>query len=195
MIIRQMTREDLSTALDWAALEGWNPGLEDADAFFRADSEGFFAAEIDGALAASMSVVNHSDTFSFAGLYICRPEFRGRGIGLALWTQALDHAGDRTIGLDGVPAQQDNYRKSGFEWAGETLRFAGDVASAANPAVRRAEADDIPALLALDGGPRDIRGNRSCGPGWRTRRRAAPWSSKRTAVRRASPPTGNVARG
>jgi hypothetical protein len=29
----------------------------------------------------------------------------------------LDHLGDRVIGLDGVVAQQENYRKSGFRLA------------------------------------------------------------------------------
>ena len=33
--IRQMTRAELELALEWAAEEGWNPGLHDAAAFMR----------------------------------------------------------------------------------------------------------------------------------------------------------------
>lgn len=54
------------------------------------------------------------------------PSYRGRGIGIALW-----HAGMRllarcrNIGLDGVVAQQPNYRKSGFVYAYANVRFEG----------------------------------------------------------------------
>lgn len=29
--IRRMTKADIGLAIDWAAGEGWNPGLHDAD--------------------------------------------------------------------------------------------------------------------------------------------------------------------
>lgn len=157
---RTMGPRELALALDWAAAEGWNPGLDDAAAFPAADPEGFFLAELDGAPAASISMVNHAPDHAFLGLYICRPEFRGRGVGYALWRHALAHAGDRTVGLDGVPAQQGNYRKSGFVPAGATLRWEGAFAPAADPEVRAMAAADLPALTALDaaaGGVRRLR--------------------------------------
>ncbi len=130
--------KDVSLMLDWAAKEGWNPGLGDADAFFATDPGGFFVAKLDGSPIASISVVNHNDAFAFLGLYIVHPEHRGRGIGLRLWEHALAHAGDRTIGLDGVPEQQANYAKSGFKIAGSTERFMGDV-----PRLDRGEAPPL----------------------------------------------------
>jgi hypothetical protein len=39
--IRVMSALDLARALDWAAAEGWNPGLGDARAFQIADPQGF----------------------------------------------------------------------------------------------------------------------------------------------------------
>ncbi len=33
MVIRRMTRDELDTLVEWAAREGWNPGLDDADVF------------------------------------------------------------------------------------------------------------------------------------------------------------------
>ena len=58
---------------------------------------------------------------------MAHPDYRGQGIGLALWQRALSDAGDRTIGLDGVVAQQDNYRKSGFVYAHANFRYGGEV--------------------------------------------------------------------
>ena len=148
MKLRNMTRAELETVLDWAADEGWNPGLDDVSAFFAADPSGFFVAEQDGRLAAAISVVNHSDSFAFLGLYICHPDYRGRGIGFTLWNHALEHAGARTVGLDGVPDQQANYRRSGFVLVSETARFEGTLSPVPNAALRPATDADLPKMIA-----------------------------------------------
>ncbi|WP_112321645.1 GNAT family N-acetyltransferase [Oceanibium sediminis] len=150
MPITGMTRDDLAMVLGWAAEEGWNPGLDDADAFFAADPGGFFLNIVDGEPAAAISVVNHSADFAFLGLYICRPAFRGQGHGLALWQDAIRHAGTRCVGLDGVPDQQDNYRRSGFSGTGRTIRYRGQPQAASATALRPAEAADMALLLDLD---------------------------------------------
>ncbi len=149
-VTRQMTLADLETVLDWAADEGWNPGLDDAAAFLAADPEGFFLTEVQGAPIAAISVVNHSPDFAFLGLYLCRPSHRGRGIGYALWQQALAHAGNRTIGLDGVPEQQQNYVKSGFVHAGSTVRYAGRVDPVSDDAIRLAQSNETERLVAME---------------------------------------------
>ena len=149
---RTATLNELSLILDWAVDEGWNPGLDDADAFFAADPAGFFEAvdEQDHPIA-SISVVNHTDDFAFLGLYIVRKEFRGRGIGLRLWRHALQHAGSRTVGLDGVEAQQENYRASGFTYTGATTRFTGHLSGQFDQSIRTALPDDIPILIQMEG--------------------------------------------
>ncbi|MEP2654624.1 MAG: GNAT family N-acetyltransferase [Sedimentitalea sp.] len=125
MQVRTMGLSDLELVLGWAQAEGWNPGIDDAAAFFAADPEGFFLAQVDGTPAAAISVVNHDAKHAFLGLYICHPDFRGQGHGFALWARALQHAGARSVGLEGVPDQQANYIASGFEWRGKTVRCAG----------------------------------------------------------------------
>lgn len=147
---RNMTPDELPLVLDWAAAEGWNPGLDDAAAFFLADPQGFFVAEHDGGPVAAVSVVDHGPGFAFLGLYICHPDFRGKGIGLALWKHALAHAGTRGVGLDGVAAQQANYARSGFRRVGSTTRFSGHVAGASGAGIRSARVEDLPMLLRLD---------------------------------------------
>ncbi len=137
--------------LDWAAAEGWNPGLDDAGAFYQTDPEGFFLKRINGRPIAAISVVNHSHQFAFLGLYICKPEFRGQGLGLSLWTEALTHSGGRTVGLDGVPEQQTNYRASGFEPAGKTFRFQGAFTDLTGTSTARTlRSHEIPVLIERD---------------------------------------------
>lgn len=148
---RTATLNELSLILDWAAEESWNPGLDDADAFFAADPAGFFVAvdEQDN-LIASISVVNHTADFAFLGLYIVRKEFRGRGVGLRLWRHALQHAGSRTVGLDGVEAQQGNYRASGFAYSGATTRFTGRLTERIGRDIRAIDPQEIPTLIQME---------------------------------------------
>ncbi len=125
LVIRAMTRADLDRALGWAAAEGWNPGAADAAGFLAADPGGFLMGFLEGEPVACISVVRYGAAFGFLGLYICRPEFRGRGHGLALWEAGLAHLGDRVVGLDGVVAQQANYARSGFALSFRHIRYAG----------------------------------------------------------------------
>ncbi|MDB5860214.1 MAG: GCN5-related N-acetyltransferase [Ramlibacter sp.] len=120
-----MTRDELALAIDWAAQEGWNPGLHDAGAFHAADPQGFFVGELAGEPVASISVVKYGASLAFLGLYIVLPAFRGRGLGWALWQHGMASAAGRRVGLDGVLAQQDNYRKSGFTLAWRNVRYQG----------------------------------------------------------------------
>jgi ribosomal protein S18 acetylase RimI-like enzyme len=124
-VTRTMSRDEVALAIEWAAQEGWNPGLHDAQTFPAADPQGFFVGTLDGEPVASISVVKYKPGFAFLGLYIVRPDWRGRGLGWALWQHGMASARGRQIGLDGVVAQQSNYRKSGFELAWRNVRYEG----------------------------------------------------------------------
>jgi GNAT superfamily N-acetyltransferase len=123
--IRAMTRQEVDIALDWAAAEGWNPGVYDADCFYAADPTGFLIGLLGEEPIATVSVVRYGDSFGFLGLYIVKPEYRGKGYGIQIWNAGLAHLRGRTMGLDGVVAQQDNYTKSGFTLAYRNIRYQG----------------------------------------------------------------------
>ena len=127
--ISVMSPNELRMAIEWARLEGWNPGLEDAAAFYAADPQGFLVGKINQQPVSSISAVRYGAAFAFIGLYIVEKSFRHQGYGIQLWTRALEYLKGRTIGLDGVLAQQDNYRKSGFTLAHRNIRFAGRAAA------------------------------------------------------------------
>ncbi len=128
--LARMSQTQVIELLQWAAIEGWNPGLDDAAMFYGADPEGFYMASDDNGAVAGISIVRQNDAHAFLGLYICKPEYRGSGIGLKLWQHAMQDRNGFTIALDGVVEQQDNYRKSGFEFAWRNIRYAGSVDSA-----------------------------------------------------------------
>ncbi len=80
-MIRTMKRNEIDIAIEWAAAEGWNPGLEDADSFYAADPTGFLIGLIDDEPIASFSVVKYGNSFGFLGFYIVKSEHRGKGYG------------------------------------------------------------------------------------------------------------------
>ena len=124
-LIRTMKREEVAMAVDWAAQEGWNPGLHDAACYISTDPNGFFIGLLDDVPVATISAIRYGASFGFLGLYIVKPEYRGKGYGLRLWEAGLKYLEGRNIGLDGVVAQQDNYQKSGFKPAYRNVRYEG----------------------------------------------------------------------
>ncbi|WP_375512690.1 GNAT family N-acetyltransferase [uncultured Nostoc sp.] len=125
-IVRPMNRSEMDLAITWAATEGWNPGSYDAQSFYQTDESGFFLGELNGEPVGCISAVAYDPHFGILGFYIVKPQFRGQGLGMKIWKTAMDYLGaDRNIGLDGVAAQQDNYKKSGFQIAYNHIRYEG----------------------------------------------------------------------
>ncbi len=130
LLVRPMRRAELDALVDWAADEGWNPGLNDAEIFWAADPAGFVAAEVDGRLVGGGSIVSYDDAFGFMGFFIVAPSCRGRGLGRRLWQHRRRAllarlAPGASIGLDGAFALGPFYAEGGFAAAGPAPRFAG----------------------------------------------------------------------
>ncbi len=122
--IKHMTKEELEIAIDWAAREGWNPGLHDAACFFQADPSGFFAGIRNDRVIAVGSAVIYDACFAFCGLYIVDPAFRNQGYGLALTQERLRYIGMRNAGIDGVINMLDKYERLGYLMAHKNARYS-----------------------------------------------------------------------
>lgn len=83
--IRRMTRPEVDELVGWAAREGWNPGRHDAELFWATDPQAFIAADLDGELIGGGAITAYRGEFGFMGLFVVRPEYRGRGLGSMLW--------------------------------------------------------------------------------------------------------------
>lgn len=143
--VRRMSRAEVGLAIDWAAGEGWNPGLHDADCFYETDPEGFLVGLLDEDPVGCISAVAYNDDFGFVGFYIVKPEHRGKGYGGQLWRAAMEHLGGRNVGLDGVADQGENYLKAGFHFAHRNIRYRGYASISEVP----------PNVIELPGQPSD----------------------------------------
>jgi len=68
--IRTMRSDEIAIAIEFAALEGWNPGLHDGACFHAADPGGFLVAECLGQPVGCIAAVSYAGRFGFIGLYI-----------------------------------------------------------------------------------------------------------------------------
>lgn len=140
--MRTATQAEVNVMVDWAAAEGWNPGLHDAAAFYATDPNGFMVGLLDGEPISSISVVKYGDDFGFLGFYIVKPDHRGHGYGLRLWNEGMKYLEGRDVGLDGVPAQEANYARWCFRLADRNTRYEG-------VAMRTGAAADDPRIVPL----------------------------------------------
>ncbi len=130
--IRNMTRKEVNQLVGWAAQEGWNPGLHDAEVFWATDADAFIAAELDGELIGGGAIISYAGEFGFMGLFIVRPKFRGHGYGNTLWHARRERLLGRlhpgaTIGMDGVFEMQPYYAKGGFIFSHRDIRYRADI--------------------------------------------------------------------
>ncbi len=125
--IKTATLADMSTMIEFAKQEGWNPGLTDKIPFYFTDPEGFFIGYLNDQPIGCISAPQWNSSFGFMGFYIVIANCRGQGYGFELWNHALSYLEGKSIGLDGVPAQQENYKKSGFLLHHNNLRYKGRI--------------------------------------------------------------------
>jgi predicted N-acetyltransferase YhbS len=151
-VIRNLTRAEFDTVVEWAVAEAWNPGRHDADAFYAADPTGFYAGVLDGDLIGSISAVKYGPGYVFWGFYIVKPEHRGKRYGLRLWRHAESQLGGALAGLDGVMAQTHNYARSGFVDAYHNQRYQGvpNVSGGTDPHVTPYTPADLEAVERYD---------------------------------------------
>lgn len=153
---RKLDFAGLQKLVSWAQEEGWNPGLHDAEIFWQTDPDGFYGYVHEGELIGGGSIVSYDGAFGFMGFFIIRPEYRSNGIGRKLWYERRDTLLSRLkpgapIGMDGVVAMQQFYKKGGFEIAFRDERY-GRIGKAfqVHPKISPITETDLPGIFQYD---------------------------------------------
>jgi GNAT superfamily N-acetyltransferase len=125
-----MSSDEVHTIAQWAADEQWNPGLHDIHIAHAYDPDAFIALRHGDEMVGGGSIFSYHGQFGFMGLFIMRPDHRGRGLGGVLWRHRLGLlrtrlAPEAAIGMDGVFAMAPFYARGGFQLAYRDLRFDG----------------------------------------------------------------------
>ncbi|WOF16478.1 GNAT family N-acetyltransferase [Methanoplanus sp. FWC-SCC4] len=151
VIVRNLHPAEIKTAIKWAAIEGWNPGIYDGECHYAVDPEGWFAAEINEEMVGIVQFSNYDDNFSFGGFLVVKEEFRNMGIGDALLKTGLAHTKGSICGADGVFEMQDTYsRKYGLIFAYRNIRWEGEIRGEKNHGLLKAEDVPFESLLSYD---------------------------------------------
>lgn len=151
--IKHASLDEIKIMAAWAAAEGWNPGERDYLAYALIDAQGFYMGYLNDKPIACISTVKYPDNFGFLGFYIVAPEYRQHGYGYQIWQHAINDAQGFNLALDGVVAQQDNYKKSGFRLAHRNIRFVlskNNIEKFSHPALMSTQATSLSAILHYD---------------------------------------------
>ena len=153
--ISAMTDEEVRRLEDWAADEGWNPGLHDLSVARQTDPHAFVALRQGERLAGGGSIYSYDGQFGFMGLFIMRADLRRQGLGAELWHWRRDHLRDRlapgaAIGMDGVYEMVPFYERGGFQPAYRHVRYQGTADGRAHRDVLTLGAQDFDEINIYD---------------------------------------------
>jgi GNAT superfamily N-acetyltransferase len=164
--IRALVHNDMPFAMKLKEDAGWNQTEADWRRFLAMQPDGCFVAEWDGRGVGTAATCIFGSVAGIA-MVLVNPEFRGRGIGKALMSHALDYLdaqGVTSVRLDATALGKPLYEKLGFVVEYELSRYEGfpkpgvptnlNLPSAAGRPVQ-AHSGDWPHLIQLD---RDITG-------------------------------------
>ncbi|XP_015917468.1 uncharacterized protein [Parasteatoda tepidariorum] len=108
--VRLMTWEDVPQVAEIWKDTGLAEGTHSIHTWFRFDPDGFFVIASDTeVLGVCAAVILHS-RLAFVGLYAVKKSHRGKGLGLSIWKRAMEHVGQRNVGLNSVPEHLHTYR-------------------------------------------------------------------------------------
>lgn len=153
--VRALTLEDLPGCERLSRSLGW-PWEAPKWSLLVGKGEGFAAEASDGTLVGTVVLNRFADAAASVGLLGVAPEWGRQGLGRALMECALARAGRVPVFLYATVKGQGLYAQLGFQVAGGTCRFVGQLAQRpaspplGNRRLRPMEFSDIASVAALD---------------------------------------------
>jgi GNAT superfamily N-acetyltransferase len=133
-----MTEKEASLLGEWAAAEGWNPGLNDIAVAWSVDRPAFIAQRLEDEFIGGGCTISYRGTAGFMGLFIVQRKYRRQGLGALLWHERLKRLRarlrpDAPIGMDGVFEMVPFYERGGFTLMHRDLRYEGVAVGERDP--------------------------------------------------------------
>lgn len=128
MTIEPFTPADIAAFLELAAAENWVAEPWEFEFLLSAFPQGCFAAHGDNGETAGFVTALLHDRSGWIGNLIVAEQFRGRGIGAALFRNALEAlrmAGAHTVWLTASKSGMPLYEKHGFTCMDTIIRWVG----------------------------------------------------------------------
>jgi len=79
-IVRKMLKEEAPMAIEWAANEGWNPGLHDLDCFWETDPDGWWIGTLNNEPVCLKSAIKYGTSFGFMGFIWLNPNIEEKDL-------------------------------------------------------------------------------------------------------------------
>ena len=142
--IIQPQRSDLDIATQWTAEENWNPGVNDADIYYKTDPSGFFMGIYNKEPIGFIFSIAYDNNFAVAGVFIVKKNFRNKRIGVELGLKFLPYLKDKNVSINAVQSKIKLYSFIGFKPAFNICRFCFVKSQNNNPDSMRKNFKVIP---------------------------------------------------
>lgn len=122
--LRLMSPQGIALGMRLKSLAGWNQLASDWELLLNVGDKGNFVALYHGKEAGTVITLPYQHRFSWIGMVLVDPAFRGLGIGTTLLNKAIACAkGKGTIRLDATPQGKKLYETLGFQTERELVRM------------------------------------------------------------------------
>ncbi|MDO1449990.1 GNAT family N-acetyltransferase [Rhodocytophaga aerolata] len=122
--LRPMQLSDIPFAMKLKTMGNWNQVESDWEFLLSTNAEGCFVALYNEKEVGTVTTLTYPHAFSWIGMVLVDPAYRGLGIGTALLQRAIHYARSKgTIRLDATPQGEKLYCTLGFEVERHLLRL------------------------------------------------------------------------
>ncbi|MEO6188885.1 MAG: GNAT family N-acetyltransferase [Ginsengibacter sp.] len=150
---RTMRRDDIKSGLALCRIAGWNQLSRDWEIFLKLSPGGCIVALEDDKVIGTVTTLRYQQFFSWIGMVLVDPAYRGQGAGMGLLKEALRVLeNEETIKLDATPAGREIYLKLDFEDEYELSRMVATKPSKAfkSARVKLIEKENIKVISNFD---------------------------------------------
>lgn len=140
----ELTPADVPAAFGLSRHVGWNQSEADWLRLLELEGNNAVGVRLGGELVATSTLMRYGDELAWIGMVIVHESQRGRGLGKAVLSRALEFAQQRPVsgvGLDATEQGRPLYERAGFAEVQAIERWAGTLVLPNEHAPRQSDGD------------------------------------------------------